>query len=212
MTAYTALLHTEHTKYQILATHTFTLALWRIGTEARGFAFGIVALTWLFAGLWVGIGNGIHKNYEQPSQVHYSHYLVAVTHSLHFFGLVLVLDWSQICGGTLSWGIHLDVDRFICLGDHVHPDAFLDEGLLVGQQHEVVQVLPGHVGCCVLTEASHAGNPSVGPTYLAIANKRNSKTFDQLSSCVLLHGDSALGFSLAILQSQERSFGGYVFR
>ncbi len=131
---YTTLLHTEHTTCQILATHTFTLALWRVGTEARGFAFGIVALTWLFAGLWVGIGNGIHKDYEQPSPVHS---LLPSSRrcdpQLTFLGLVLVLDWSQISGGTPSWGVYLDVDRFICLSDHVHPAAFLDEGSPVGR-------------------------------------------------------------------------------
>ncbi|KAF8261258.1 hypothetical protein EI94DRAFT_1746329 [Lactarius quietus] len=50
----------------ILTTHTFTMALWRVGAEARSFAFGIVALTCLFVVLWVGVGNGIHKDYETP--------------------------------------------------------------------------------------------------------------------------------------------------
>ncbi|KAH9052814.1 hypothetical protein EDB87DRAFT_340699 [Lactarius vividus] len=51
----------------ILTIHTFTTALWSIGAAARSFAFGIVAFTCLFVGLWVGIGNGIHKNFEMPT-------------------------------------------------------------------------------------------------------------------------------------------------
>jgi len=43
------------------------MALWRVGEEARYFAFSFVALTWLFIGLWVGIGNAIHKNFEAPT-------------------------------------------------------------------------------------------------------------------------------------------------
>jgi len=51
----------------ILTIHTFMMALWRVGEEARYFAFSFVALTWLFIGLWVGIGNAIHKNFEAPT-------------------------------------------------------------------------------------------------------------------------------------------------
>jgi hypothetical protein len=59
----------RHTSCQILAIHTFIAALWRIGIEARGFAFGVVGLTCVFIALWIGIGYGIHKNYEAPSPV-----------------------------------------------------------------------------------------------------------------------------------------------
>ncbi|KAH9170441.1 hypothetical protein EDB89DRAFT_2071956 [Lactarius sanguifluus] len=51
----------------ILTIHTFTTALWSVGAEARYFAFGIVALTCLFVGLWVSISNGIHKDFETPT-------------------------------------------------------------------------------------------------------------------------------------------------
>ncbi|KAN0127157.1 hypothetical protein V8E53_015027 [Lactarius tabidus] len=51
----------------ILTIHTFTTALWRVGAEARYFAFSIVALTCLFVVLWVGIANGIHKDFETPT-------------------------------------------------------------------------------------------------------------------------------------------------
>ena len=61
----------RHTSCQILAVHTFIAALWRIGIEARGCAFGLVGLTWVFIVLWVGIGNGVHKKYEAPSPVSY---------------------------------------------------------------------------------------------------------------------------------------------
>ena len=53
------------------------MALWGIGKEARYFTFSIVALTWLFLVLWVGIGEGIHKNYETPTPVHTSGLLIS---------------------------------------------------------------------------------------------------------------------------------------
>jgi len=51
----------------ILATHTFITALWRVGIEARGFAFTVVGLTCIFIALWVGIPNAVHRTYEAPS-------------------------------------------------------------------------------------------------------------------------------------------------
>ncbi|KAH9040682.1 hypothetical protein EDB85DRAFT_2083550 [Lactarius pseudohatsudake] len=51
----------------ILTVHTFVVALWKVGIGARRFAFGIVALASLFVALWVGIGNGIHKDLEAPT-------------------------------------------------------------------------------------------------------------------------------------------------
>ncbi|KAH9176403.1 hypothetical protein EDB89DRAFT_1846396 [Lactarius sanguifluus] len=51
----------------ILTVHTFVVALWKVGIGARHFAFGIVGLVSLFVALWVGIGNGIHKNFEMPT-------------------------------------------------------------------------------------------------------------------------------------------------
>ncbi|KAH9953516.1 hypothetical protein BC827DRAFT_1159194 [Russula dissimulans] len=51
----------------ILATHTVITALWRVGIEARGFAFAIVGLTCIFIALWIGIANGVHRTYEAPS-------------------------------------------------------------------------------------------------------------------------------------------------
>ncbi len=68
-------------------------ALWRVGAEARYFAFGIVALTCLFVVLWVGIGNGIHKDFETPTPVHSSGLLIAAF-TADTFWLVLVLDRS----------------------------------------------------------------------------------------------------------------------
>ena len=49
-------------------------ALWRVGANARNFAFGIVSFICLFVVLWVSIGNGIHKDYETPTPVHDSSY------------------------------------------------------------------------------------------------------------------------------------------
>ncbi|KAH9048657.1 hypothetical protein EDB83DRAFT_2227100 [Lactarius deliciosus] len=51
----------------ILTIHTFTMALWSVGAEARSFAFVLVAFTCLFVVLWVGISNGVHKDFETPT-------------------------------------------------------------------------------------------------------------------------------------------------
>jgi len=51
----------------MLTVHTFTTALWGVGAEARNFAFGIVGLACLYIVLWVGITNGIHKDFETPT-------------------------------------------------------------------------------------------------------------------------------------------------
>ncbi|KAH9978633.1 hypothetical protein BGW80DRAFT_1248989 [Lactifluus volemus] len=51
----------------MLTVYTFIAALWHKQFLTRGAAFGLVGLTWLFGALWVGIGNGIHKNYEAPT-------------------------------------------------------------------------------------------------------------------------------------------------
>jgi hypothetical protein len=65
---------TQPTRYSPV--HTFTTALWRVGAEARHFAFSIVALTCLFVVLWVGISNGIHKDFETPTPVRNSGLLI----------------------------------------------------------------------------------------------------------------------------------------
>jgi len=51
----------------IITVYTFIVALWEVGIRARHFAFGMVALASLFVALWVGIGNGIHKNLVTPT-------------------------------------------------------------------------------------------------------------------------------------------------
>ncbi|KAH9040681.1 hypothetical protein EDB85DRAFT_2169481 [Lactarius pseudohatsudake] len=52
----------------IITVHTFVVALWEVKfIDARRFAFGMVALASLFVVLWVGIGNGIHKDLEVPT-------------------------------------------------------------------------------------------------------------------------------------------------
>jgi hypothetical protein len=51
----------------ILTIHTFVVVIWSVGSRARYFAFGIVALATLFVALWVGLGNGLHKNFETPT-------------------------------------------------------------------------------------------------------------------------------------------------
>ncbi len=61
--------NTDATTDQIITIHTFVVALWKVGIRARRFAFGIVALASLFVALWVGIANGVHKNFETPTHI-----------------------------------------------------------------------------------------------------------------------------------------------
>ncbi|KAH9978630.1 hypothetical protein BGW80DRAFT_1442629 [Lactifluus volemus] len=51
----------------LLTTHSFVTALWSVGIEARGVAFGLVVFMCAFIGLWVGLGDGLNKNYEAPT-------------------------------------------------------------------------------------------------------------------------------------------------
>ncbi|KAI0254076.1 hypothetical protein BJV78DRAFT_105369 [Lactifluus subvellereus] len=51
----------------IITVHTFITALWQVQLMGQRFAFGLVGLICVFTALWVGIGNGIHKNYEVPT-------------------------------------------------------------------------------------------------------------------------------------------------
>ena len=72
----------------MLTVHTFIGALWPIRLQARGLAFGLVGLTWVFGALWAGIGDAIHKNYEAlvpvrssnrfPHCLHYSAYCSSI--------------------------------------------------------------------------------------------------------------------------------------
>jgi hypothetical protein len=52
-----------------MAVHTFISALWGVGREACMLAFSLVGLTCVFIALWVGLGNGLHRNYEAPTPV-----------------------------------------------------------------------------------------------------------------------------------------------
>ncbi len=83
-----------HMTDQIIAVHTFVVALWKVGIRARRSAFGIVALASLFAALWVGIGNGAHKNFETPTPVHIFPIFSPPRLTTDTVWLVLVLDWS----------------------------------------------------------------------------------------------------------------------
>jgi len=51
----------------LLAVHTFVSIVFQVGLKARGVAFGLVCLSFVFITLWVAIGAGIHKNYETPT-------------------------------------------------------------------------------------------------------------------------------------------------
>ena len=73
------------------------MARWNVGSQARGFAFGIVAVATLFDALWVGLGNGLHKNYITPTPVcNVSDFLTASSNRWTLPGPVLVLDCSWV--------------------------------------------------------------------------------------------------------------------
>jgi hypothetical protein len=64
------------------------VALWEVGTRARHFAFGVVALTALYIALWLSFGNVIHKHYETPTPVRISdshRYVSPVTFSRQYW-------------------------------------------------------------------------------------------------------------------------------
>jgi hypothetical protein len=77
---------------QILAVHTFISALWGVGREARLLSFGLVGLTCVFTTLWVGIPNGLHKDYEAPTPVRHPQAFHTPSLSTDTVQLVLVLD------------------------------------------------------------------------------------------------------------------------
>jgi hypothetical protein len=52
--------------------------MWEVGTRARHFAFGVVALVALYIALWVSISNVIYKYYEVPSPVRF--FFTAMSH------------------------------------------------------------------------------------------------------------------------------------
>ncbi|KAH9978636.1 hypothetical protein BGW80DRAFT_1455405 [Lactifluus volemus] len=51
----------------MLAVHTFVTALWSVDLQSRGFGFSLVGVICVFSALWVGVGNSIHRNYEEPT-------------------------------------------------------------------------------------------------------------------------------------------------
>ena len=117
---------------QFLAAHTFIAALWRVGLQARGVAFGMVCLACIFVILWVSISASIHKNYDMPTPVRYSTLSFSTLPPfLTLFGSVLVLDQPSVPGHTPRWGIHLAVDRTICFGNIIRPTIFLGGRSLV---------------------------------------------------------------------------------
>ena len=110
----------------MLTIHTFVVALWNVGSHARKFGFGIVAVITVFIGLWVGIGNGTHKHYETPTPVRISGFLL-LRLIAEILWTVLVLDWSWVRSGTLSWGIYMALDHSVCIGDNECLGLFLDQ-------------------------------------------------------------------------------------
>ena len=119
----------------MLTIHTFVVALWNVGSQARKFAFRMVAVITVFIGLWVGIGNGTHKHYETPTPVRISGFLL-LRLIAEIVRPVLVLDWSWVRSRTLSWGIYMALDHSVCLGDNECLSLFLDQGPSLSQPSE----------------------------------------------------------------------------
>ncbi|KAH9978629.1 hypothetical protein BGW80DRAFT_687058 [Lactifluus volemus] len=51
----------------IMAVHTSISAVWGVGIKARRLSFGLMGFTWVFSALWVGLGNGLDKNFQVPA-------------------------------------------------------------------------------------------------------------------------------------------------
>jgi hypothetical protein len=115
----------------MLAAHTFVTALWPVQLQSRIFGFSLVGVSIIFTVLWLGIGNGIHKNYEEPTPVRYSYSCSRLPIITNFNRLVLVLDQLGLCGGTHSRRVCLAVDHIVCFGDNVYPALLLGKGPLV---------------------------------------------------------------------------------
>jgi hypothetical protein len=73
------------------------VAVWNVGSRTRSFAFGIIALATLFVALWVGLGNGLHKNYETPTPVR-------IFRFSHCFVLLLTFSFLDSIGVGLVVG------------------------------------------------------------------------------------------------------------
>jgi hypothetical protein len=76
----------------MLAIHTFVTALWPVRLQSRMLGFSLVGVATVFTVLWLGIGNGIHKNYEEPTPVRYSYTFSRLSIITNIIRLVLVLD------------------------------------------------------------------------------------------------------------------------
>jgi len=87
----------------MFAVHTFVGAMWRVGLQARGFAFGMVVLACVFVTLWVSIGASIHKHYETPTPVRrFNPYSLRPILTTGPICLVLVLGQPSLSGRTLG--------------------------------------------------------------------------------------------------------------
>ena len=74
-------------------------ALWHVGLRARGVALCLISLACVFIALCVGLGAGIHKNYETPTPVCYlTLFFPMLCSILTPLGSVLVLDQPSFCG------------------------------------------------------------------------------------------------------------------
>jgi hypothetical protein len=106
--------------------------MWGLGSKARGFALGLVLVAFTFCALWVGIGAGIHTQYETPTPVCCLPPLLdsILTTDIIYHLLVLVLDQSRISSRTPCRRICLAVGGTICITP-VHPIVLLGGRSLV---------------------------------------------------------------------------------
>ena len=52
-----------------MAIHTAVSVMWRVGTKACGLSYALMGFTCVFSALWVGLGNGLDKNFQVPAPV-----------------------------------------------------------------------------------------------------------------------------------------------
>ncbi len=98
----------------------------------------VVAVSWTFVALFVGIASGIHKNYEEPSPVSASHYIFLTNNEPHRH-VVLVLGGFRLQAGAILGRVPLAVAYVICCRRHVPPVVPVEPRLHHHQREGLVE-------------------------------------------------------------------------
>ncbi len=88
----------------------------------------IVAVSWTFIALFVGIASGLHKNYDEPSPVSASPVFFSLIRA-HFLLLVLVLGGSRLQTGANLGRVLLAMAYIVCSHSRVPPPVPVEPGV-----------------------------------------------------------------------------------